>query len=132
MLDSDASSTWHPLNGQGLEPSKSSYLLGPLLDLFVILLADDDGSALSGHDLLQGVHALRVHRVLHHDQDDGHGRVHQSERSMLQFSGLDKDRSFYRWDTFRSGKSLSPVPKECLLLNCGSAEQNLYINFFYY
>ena len=67
-------------------------VFGPLHGFVITLFANQDGTTFSGRHLLQGVHALVVDSISHHDQDDWHGRVHQSQRSMFQFSGLDSFR----------------------------------------
>ena len=64
-------------------------VFGPSLGLGVAALADEDGAAVAGRDLLQRVHALGVDPVPHEDHDDGHSGVDEGERPVLQLSCLD-------------------------------------------
>ena len=49
----------------------------PLHGFLIARFANQDGTTFSGRHLLQGVHALVVDSISHHDQDDRYGGVHQ-------------------------------------------------------
>ena len=64
-------------------------MFDPICSFSVSLLYDEDGFAVPRRDLLEGVHALGEDVVPHHDHQDGHRGVHQSQGAVLQFPSLD-------------------------------------------
>ena len=56
---------------------------------FFPLIADDDGPALSGGDLLHGIHGLHESVVPHADHDDGHPFVHKGQGTVFELPGED-------------------------------------------
>ena len=64
-------------------------MLSPLSSLSVALLYDQYWFAISGSNLLHGVHALVKDLVPHHDHDDGHCGVYQGQWAVFQLPSLD-------------------------------------------
>ena len=64
-------------------------MLSPLGSLGVALLYDQYWFAVPGSDLLHGVHTLGEDVISHHDHDDGHCGVHQSQWPVFQLPCLD-------------------------------------------
>lgn len=59
------------------------------LDVLVIVVANDNGLALSRCDLHERGLNLGVERVLGHDENDGHGLVNEGKGTVLEFTGKD-------------------------------------------
>ena len=64
-------------------------MLSPLGSLSVALLYDQYWFAISGSDLLHGIHTLGEDLVPHHDHDDGHCGVDQGQGAVFQLPSLD-------------------------------------------
>jgi hypothetical protein len=58
-------------------------------ELLVVGVADDDGTALAGDDLLVGVEGLGEDGVASKDHDDGQVLVDEGEDTVLQLAGHD-------------------------------------------
>ena len=74
-------------------------MLSPPGSLGVSLLDYQYWFAVSGSDLLHGVHALVKDMISHHDHDDGNCGVHQGQWAMFQLPSLDAFTSIYNLQT---------------------------------